>query len=385
MKKKRTICVISSSRADYNHLYLLLKDLRNNKEFKLQLVVTGMHLLAQYGYTYKELLDDGFSIDERITISAHGDTTNNLLKSMSKQLSSSYRVFNKLSPDIIVILGDRYDVLPIAIAANIMGIPIAHIHGGEVTEGVIDDSIRHCLTKLSHIHLVATKQFKNRVRQLGENENNIFCIGSLGVASLSQVPKITKNNLVKHFKIKQPKKYFVICIHPETIGKNNKALIDNSLNSLNKFDDYGLVFSYPNSDPGNDYILTKIKNFIKLNNHRSILIKSAGRKYFINLIKHSNGIIGNSSTGIVEAPALCIPTINIGNRQKGRPITKSIISTQSNTKSINNAIIKSQLTCIRQEKKLQYVNQKSIKDILKIFKKVNLDTIIEKKFSDINI
>ena len=385
MKKKRTICVISSSRADYNHLYLLLKDLRNNKEFKLQLVVTGMHLLAQYGYTYKELLDDGFSIDERITISAHGDTTNNLLKSMSKQLSSSYRVFNKLSPDIIVILGDRYDVLPIAIAANIMGIPIAHIHGGEVTEGVIDDSIRHCLTKLSHIHLVATKQFKKRVRQLGENENNIFCIGSLGVASLSQVPKITKNNLVKHFKIKQPKKYFVICIHPETIGKNNKALIDNSLNSLNKFDDYGLVFSYPNSDPGNDYILTKIKNFIKLNNHRSILIKSAGRKYFINLIKHSNGIIGNSSTGIVEAPALCIPTINIGNRQKGRPITKSIISTQSNTKSINNAIIKSQLTRIRQEKKLQYVNQKSIKDILKIFKKVNLDTIIEKKFSDINI
>ena len=385
MKKKRTKCVISSSRADYNHLYLLLKDLRNNKEFKLQLVVTGMHLLAQYGYTYKELLDDGFSIDERITISAHGDTTNNLLKSMSKQLSSSYRVFNKLSPDIIVILGDRYDVLPIAIAANIMGIPIAHIHGGEVTEGVIDDSIRHCLTKLSHIHLVATKQFKNRVRQLGENENNIFCIGSLGVASLSQVPKITKNNLVKHFKIKQPKKYFVICIHPETIGKNNKALIDNTLNSLNKFDDYGLVFSYPNSDPGNDYILTKIKNFIKLNNHRSILIKSAGRKYFINLIKHSNGIIGNSSTGIVEAPALCIPTINIGNRQKGRPITKSIISTQSNTKSINNAIIKSQLTRIRKEKKLQYVNQKSIKDILKIFKKVNLDTIIEKKFSDINI
>tara|TARA_Y100000590_G_scaffold57391_1_gene60304 strand:+ start:4819 stop:5976 length:1158 start_codon:yes stop_codon:yes gene_type:complete len=385
MKKKRTICVISSSRADYNHLYLLLKDLRNNKEFKLQLVVTGMHLLAQYGYTYKELLDDGFSIDERITISAHGDTTNNLLKSMSKQLSSSYRVFNKLSPDIIVILGDRYDVLPIAIAANIMGIPIAHIHGGEVTEGVIDDSIRHCLTKLSHIHLVATKQFKKRVRQLGENENNIFCIGSLGVASLSQVPKITKNNLVKHFKIKQPKKYFVICIHPETIGKNNKALIDNTLNSLNKFDDYGLVFSYPNSDPGNDYILTKIKNFIKLNNHRSILIKSAGRKYFINLIKHSNGIIGNSSTGIVEAPALCIPTINIGNRQKGRPITKSIISTQSNTKSINNAIIKSQLTRIRKEKKLQYVNQKSIKDILKIFKKVNLDTIIEKKFSDINI
>ena len=385
MKKKRTICVISSSRADYNHLYLLLKDLRNNKEFKLQLVVTGMHLLAQYGYTYKELLDDGFSIDERIAISAHGDTTNNLLKSMSKQLSTSYRVFNKLSPDIIVILGDRYDVLPIAIAANIMGIPIAHIHGGEVTEGVIDDSIRHCLTKLSHIHLVATKQFKKRVRQLGENENNIFCIGSLGVASLSQVPKITKNNLVKHFKIKQPKKYFVICIHPETIGKNNKALIDNTLNSLNKFDDYGLVFSYPNSDPGNDYILTKIKNFIKLNNHRSILIKSAGRKYFINLIKHSNGIIGNSSTGIVEAPALCIPTINIGNRQKGRPITKSIISTQSNTKSINNAIIKSQLTRIRKEKKLQYVNQKSIKDILKIFKKVNLDTIIEKKFSDINI
>ena len=385
MKKKRTICVISSSRADYNHLYLLLKDLRNNKEFKLQLVVTGMHLLAQYGYTYKELLDDGFSIDERIAISAHGDTTNNLLKSMSKQLSSSYRVFNKLSPDMIVILGDRYDVLPIAIAANIMGIPIAHIHGGEVTEGVIDDSIRHCLTKLSHIHLVATKQFKKRVRQLGENENNIFCIGSLGVASLSQVPKITKNNLVKHFKIKQPKKYFVICIHPETIGKNNKALIDNTLNSLNKFDDYGLVFSYPNSDPGNDYILTKIKNFIKLNNHRSILIKSAGRKYFINLIKHSNGIIGNSSTGIVEAPALCIPTINIGNRQKGRPITKSIISTQSNTKSINNAIIKSQLTRIRKEKKLQYVNQKSIKDILKIFKKVNLDTIIEKKFSDINI
>ena len=383
MRKIRKICVVSSSRADYNHLYLLLDNINKAKDFKLQLVVTGMHLLRQYGLTYKELLDDGFTIDAKIPIHQHGKNTHELLKSMSKQLQTSYAVFKKLSSDIIIILGDRYDVLPVAITANIMGKPLVHIHGGEVTQGVIDDSIRHSLTKMSHIHLVATNEFKKRVVQLGENKKNIFCIGSLGVSSLSTTPKFTKKDIAKYFNIKKSKKYFIVCIHPETVGQQNKLLIENTLRSLEYFTDFGLVFSYPNSDPGNFEILNKIKKFIKNNKERSILIRSAGRKYFINLLRHSNAIIGNSSTGIVEAPALSIPTINIGDRQKGRPIAASITNVKANVKSIITAIKKSQMHEKAARTKLQYPKNDSVKKVLQILKAVDLKSITLKRFCDL--
>ena len=380
MKNKRNICVISSSRADYNHLYLLLKGLRNNKELKLHLVVTGMHLLAQYGYTYKELLDDGFSIDAKITISGHGDTTNNVLKSMSKQLNSSYRVIDKLSPDIIVILGDRYDIFPIAIAAHIMQIPLAHIAGGELTHGAIDDGIRHCISKLAALHFVAHDDFKSRLVNMGENPSRIFNVGSLGVQSIKNIKKI---DVRKKYSIPLDKKYFIICMHPQTIDSDNEKTIINIIKAVDKYKDYHLIFSRPNSDTSSDVIHNRIVEYAKKNNRASV-INSAGREDFINLLRYASCIIGNSSSGIIEAPSLQIPTINIGSRQKGRPLSSTIIQSGTSINAIDRSIKKSQSKSFLNKKLvLAYKGKNSINRIINALLKADKSKIIMKEFYDI--
>ena len=219
MIKKRTICVVSSSRADYNHLYLLMKSLKSSNDFNFKLIVTGMHLLKKYGETYRELIKDGFKVDGYIKNKGLNKNNNQVLNLMSEQLANAGKVFDKIRPDIIIVLGDRYDILPIVIASHIKGITIAHFHGGEVTHGAIDDAIRHSITKFSDIHFVSNSEFKNRVKQLGENSKNIFNIGSLGVLAIKSTKTIKKEKLLKEFDINR--NYILVAIHPETMSNNN--------------------------------------------------------------------------------------------------------------------------------------------------------------------
>ena len=381
MKKKRKVCVVSSSRADYNHLYTLMSNLKVSSNFTLQLIVTGMHLLPQYGSTYKEILADGFTIDGKIKSNQKDTKKSSILDSIGNQLQNCANILNKLKSDMIILLGDRYDVLPIAIACHICRIPLVHIHGGEVTHGVIDDSIRHMITKMADLHLVADKKFKRRVIQLGENPKKIFNIGSLGVDAIKEIKFQTRKKLYQLYRIPNKKDYIIISLHPETTNNNNKLLITNLLKALEHNPQYFYIFTYPNSDTDSDTILKSIKSFIKRNN-ASTLIKSAGRTDYLSLVKYSYALIGNSSSGLVEAPALNIPSINIGNRQAGRPVATSVLSCDGTIKQISKAL--RNIYMIKKNKTVSYKGKNKIKTILKILQTINLSDIKSKKFYDIN-
>tara|TARA_B100001250_G_scaffold149084_1_gene127695 strand:+ start:2545 stop:3693 length:1149 start_codon:yes stop_codon:yes gene_type:complete len=381
MKKKRKVCVVSSSRADYNHLYTLMSNLKVSSNFTLQLIVTGMHLLPQYGSTYKEILADGFTIDGKIKSNQKDTKKSSILDSIGNQLQNCANILNKLKSDMIILLGDRYDVLPIAIACHICRIPLVHIHGGEVTHGVIDDSIRHMITKMADLHLVADKNFKRRVIQLGENPKKIFNIGSLGVDAIKEIKFQTRKKLYQLYRIPNKKDYIIISLHPETTNNNNKLLITNLLKALEHNPQYFYIFTYPNSDTDSDTILKSIKSFIKRNN-ASTLIKSAGRTDYLSLVKYSYALIGNSSSGLVEAPALNIPSINIGNRQAGRPVATSVLSCDGTIKQISKAL--RNIYMIKKNKTVSYKGKNKIKTILKILQTINLSDIKSKKFYDIN-
>ena len=381
MKKKRKVCVVSSSRADYNHLYSLMSNLKVSSNFTLQLIVTGMHLLPQYGSTYKEILADGFTIDGKIKSNQKDTKKSSILDSIGNQLQNCANILNKLKSDMIILLGDRYDILPIAIACHICRIPLVHIHGGEVTHGVIDDSIRHMITKMADLHLVADKNFKRRVIQLGENPKKIFNIGSLGVDAIKEIKFQTRKKLYQLYRIPNKKDYIIISLHPETTNNNNKLLITNLLKALEHNPQYFYIFTYPNSDSDSDTILKSIKSFIKRNNS-STLIKSAGRTDYLSLVKYSYALIGNSSSGLVEAPALNIPSINIGNRQAGRPVATSVLSCDGTIKQISKAL--RNIYMIKKNKTVSYKGKNKIKTILKILQTINLSDIKSKKFYDIN-
>ena len=381
MKKKRKICIVSSSRADYNHLFPLISNIKRSKNLILQLIVTGMHLLHKYGSTYKEILSDGFNIDAKIKTTQINTKDTGILNSMANQLQNCTKVLTKLKPDMIVLLGDRYDILPIAIACHILRIPLSHLHGGEVTHGAIDDSIRHMITKMADLHFVADHSFKNRVIQLGENPKNIFNIGALGIDALKEIKFKNQKDIYNSYKIPIDKKYFLLSIHPETINNNNQTLIKNLLKSLRDLKKYYFIFTYPNSDTGSNYILSQIKLFVK-KHKSSILIKSAGRVDYLSLLRYSSGLIGNSSSGLVEAPALHKPSLNIGNRQSGRPLAKSVLSCDCSIKQITQSLKKIQ--AIKKNETIPYKGKNGIKKILKILEQRELEFIKSKKFYDIN-
>jgi UDP-hydrolysing UDP-N-acetyl-D-glucosamine 2-epimerase len=382
MIKKRNICVVSSSRADYNHLFLLMKALKASKEINFKLLVTGMHLLEEFGNTYKEIIEDGFHIDAFIRNKPRKDTNNTSLDIMSDQLKNIGNKLDTIKPDIVVILGDRYDILQIAISCHVKNIPIAHFHGGELTHGAIDDAIRHSITKFSDIHFVADKVFKKRVEQLGENPRNIYNIGSLGVLAIKATKKISKSDILKKYDIQG--KYILIALHPETINSDTKSVIESLFKVLSKQKNLYIVFSAPNSDPGNNMILRRINNFIKLFPQTSLLIVSAGREDFINLIRYAELIIGNSSSCIIEAPALGTTSLIIGKRQNGRPfattVNRSGISYNAISNSVKKLLAGNNKTII--DKELAYKSSNSLLKIVKILSSKSLDGIKLKKFID---
>ena len=383
MIKKRKICVVSSSRADYNHLYLLMKSLKSAKNINFKLILTGMHILKEYGNTYKEIISDGFKVDAYIKNNHHNNSKNTSLHIMSDQLASAGNVLDKIKPEIIIILGDRFDILPIAIACHLKGIAIAHFHGGELTYGAIDDAIRHSITKYSDIHFVANSNFKKRVIQLGENPKSVFNIGSLGVLAIKSTKMINKDKLMKMFNIRDD--YILISLHPETISDNNDLIIKYLFKVLSEDVKYNIVFTSPNSDPGNKKIIQSINKFLKKYPSRSSFITSAGREVYINLVRHADILVGNSSSCVIEAPALNTKSLLIGKRQNGRPIAPSVVKTGISYKSIKyylNQLLNKDIRKQDMRYKLSYKGIDSIPKILKILSTITLKDIKLKRFND---
>ena len=378
---KRKICVTTSSRADYNHLFVLIENLKKSKKFDLKLIITGMHTLKEFGNTYKEIINDGFKDNIILRTKQKNTNQKSILQSMSTQLSRSYNVIKKIDPDIVVVLGDRYDMYPIALASHIMNKPLVHFHGGEVTNGVIDDAIRHSVSKLSDIHFVANHEFKKRLIRMGEREKYIHNVGSLGIDAIKKMKFKDRKYVSNKIPELKNKKYFMVSLHPETLKSNNSKLISNVLRSLDNFQDYMKIFSYPNSDTNSAQILMEIKKYVRANNN-AIATPSFGRIDYLHLLKYSEAIVGNSSSGILEAPYLGIPTIDIGKRQKGRSGGDSIFRSSPNVKSIT-ATIKRALESSVSKNNHIYEGKNSIKKVLNILEKTELLDIKLKSFVDV--
>lgn len=342
MKKIKKICVISGSRAEYGLLHNLLIKLKKKKNIKLQIVVTGMHLSTEFGLTYREIIKDKFKLDKKIEIVMSSDTPESICKSTGLGIISFSDAFKDLRPDMIVLLGDRYELLSAAFTALVMRIPIAHIHGGEVTIGAFDDAIRHSISKMSWIHFVSHKTYKNRLIQLGENPSNIFNFGGLGAERVKEIKKIEKKDLESFLGIKLKKnKLLMITFHPITLDKaSSLRQFKNLLKVLNGIKDKFFIFTLPNSDTDGRIIIDLIKKFVSQNKHRSKYYTSLGQKKYFSLINYCYAVVGNSSSGILEVPSFRIPTINIGDRQKGRVMSDSVINCNPTISSIEYAFKK---------------------------------------------
>jgi len=336
MKK---IAVFTGTRAEYGLLYWLIKDIQSDSELELQLLVSGTHLSPEFGNTYSKIEQDGFTIDEKIEILLSSDTAVGVAKSMGLGVLGFTDALNRLKPDALVILGDRFEALAAAQTAMILRIPVVHLHGGEITEGAYDDAIRHAITKLSYIHCTSTDESRNRVIQLGETPTRVKNVGAIGLDHLSRSHFMTVAELSKSLSFSLTKPFLLVTYHPVTLADEEpiesfQALLD----SLNEFPDYQIILTYPNADDGGRSIIPILENYAKNNPNRVLAIPSLGQTRYLSAVKHSAAVIGNSSSGIIEVPSFDVATINIGLRQKGRLSAKSVIHCKSQKKDIVDAI-----------------------------------------------
>ena len=383
---KRKICVVTGTRAEYGLLYYLMKEIQADSDLELQVVVTGMHLSTEFGLTYKQIEEDGFSIDEKIEMLLSGDTPTAIVKSMGIGIIGFADALSRLKPDILVLLGDRFEILCAAQTALIMRIPVTHISGGEITEGAIDESIRHAVTKLSHIHFPANDEYVNRVIQLGEQPKHVFNFGDLGVENIRRMDFLSLGEL-NEFYGKLINKVFLITFHPSTLETQTaEQQISNLLSALDYFQDYQVIFTKSNADAGGRRVNQLIDDYMLANPDRVKVYFSLGQFRYLSTLKYSSVVIGNSSSGIVEAPVLKIPTVNIGDRQKGRAKANSIIDCQPNVEDIIAAIQKALSENFKKSLdkiKLRYDGVSTSKDIKEVLKKIDLEEIIKKNFFDI--
>ncbi len=385
--KKFKICVITGTRAEYGLLKILMNEISKNKIFTLQLIVTGSHLSSLHGNTYREIVSDGFKINSRCKILYKDDTDLSIISSMSKAMILISKSLKKLKPDLVMMLGDRYELLSAAASCNIMKLPIAHIHGGETTEGAFDEAIRHSITKMSHLHFVANNEYKKRVIQLGENPKNVFNVGGLGVDNLSKLSLLSSIELCKTLKITFNKKNLLITYHPETLSDYFEKLhITNLLEVIKKLNDTNIFFTMPNADTNNKIIFNQINRFCKKNKN-CFVFKSLGQLRYYSMLQYMDAVIGNSSSGLLEVPSFKIGTINIGDRQKGRIQSTSVINCKPNGTSIGKAIktlYSKKFQDSLKNTKNPYGPKGAVKKIVKILESMK-HVEIKKRFYDIKL
>jgi GDP/UDP-N,N'-diacetylbacillosamine 2-epimerase (hydrolysing) len=383
--RKRKICVVTGSRAEYGLLYWLMKEININNELMLQIVVTGMHLSEEFGNTYLQIEKDGFHIDKKVDISLKSDTELGISKSMGLGVIGFADAFNKLQPDLIVVLGDRFEIFSAASAALIAKIPVAHLHGGEVTEGVIDESIRHSITKMSHLHFAATDEYRKRIIQLGEQPDKVFNVGGLGIDNINKLKLLTKADFENAINFELGEKNLLITFHPVTLEKSTSVIqFQELLDSVSELRDTKIIFTKANSDTDGRIINTLIDDYVAIHKN-TVAFKSMGQLNYLSALQFMDAVVGNSSSGLIEAPSFKIGTINIGDRQRGRIKVPSVISCLPKKNDIDSAFNKMysrefQNTLDKVEN--AYGNGGASKEIVNIIKSVDLHDIIKKPFYD---
>jgi GDP/UDP-N,N'-diacetylbacillosamine 2-epimerase (hydrolysing) len=377
------IFLITSTRADFGLLKNLIFEFKKNSYFDTKIIATGTHFSKKHGFSFKEIKNHKIDIYKNILITNKTESPKSLLNDMSflsKKISS---LIKKDKPDLFIILGDRYEVFAISLAAYLNKVPIAHIHGGEITQGSLDDGFRHCISKMSNLHFVSHKDYKKRLIKMGENPKSIYNVGALGVENIYKTRFLQKKKLEKYLKINLKKSIIIVCLQPEITKELTVNLVDETLSILKYYKDKSIIFTMPGADLYNNIIFKKILIFTKKNSN-SFLFKTLGSQKFLSLLKIADVIIGNSSSGIFEMPTFKKPTINIGDRQKGRVKSNGIIdvSPKKNLIKKNIDFVYSRnfnnKNIINPYKKLN-----TSKKIISILKNINLEKYRNKKFYDI--
>lgn len=322
----RKICFVTGTRAEYGLLSRLMRLVKEDKDLRLQVIATNMHLMPEYGETYKEIEKDGFTIDKKVYMHKPSDDAHGIISSMAEEMQGMNDALSELKPDILVLLGDRYEILVAAQVALIHRVPIAHIHGGEVTEGAFDDAIRHSVTKMSSLHFTSCEEYRHRVIQMGEQPSRVFDVGSLGVENIKAVPLMTKDELEASLDFKIDTQTILVTYHPVTLGGDPAKYIREFLDALDQFKDLKVIFTMPNSDTGRDAIALAVENYVEKHSNSAKVYTSLGLKRYLSTLQFVKAAVGNSSSGIIEVPSFGIPTLNIGDRQKGRLASKSVVN-----------------------------------------------------------
>lgn len=386
----KRICIITGTRAEYGLLKPVIERINKDKELELYLIATGAHLSPEFGLTYKEIEDDGYIINKKIEMLLSADTPNSIVKSMGVEMIGLADALEDACPDMVVILGDRYEMLAAASAAMIHRIPIAHIHGGEATEGAIDDAIRHAITKMSYLHFASTEVYRNRIIQLGEEPERAFNVGALGVENIKTVKLLDKETLEKSIDFKFGENTIMVTYHPVTLEKESSAeKFGNLLHVLAKKTGWNIIFTKANSDTDGRIINQMIDRFVAEHKDRCIAYTSLGRVRYLSALKYCSVVIGNSSSGIIEVPSFHIPTVNIGDRQKGRVASGSVIHCGTSVESIDDALDKAMQDDFRQRIKSErnpYESKNTSSEIVRVIKYFLQNGIdMKKKFYDLSI
>ncbi|MFW0713416.1 UDP-N-acetylglucosamine 2-epimerase [Aliarcobacter butzleri] len=385
MKK---ICVVTGTRAEYGLLYWLMKEIEGDKELELQLIVTGMHLSPEFGLTYKEI-EKEFKIDKKVEMLLSSDTSIGISKSIGLAQISFCEAFEELKPDILIVLGDRYEIFSATSTAMIARIPIVHLHGGETTEGAFDESIRHSITKMSHLHFTAAEEYRNRVIQLGEQPSKVFNIGGMGIENIKRMKLLSKEEFENSIDFKLNKKNILVTFHPVTLENSTaQEQFQELLEVIDELEDTNIIFTKANSDTDGRIINQMIDEYVAKNFHKSVQFTSLGQLRYLSALQYVDAMVGNSSSGLLEAPSFKIGTINIGDRQKGRIKANSVIDCSTNKTDIEKAFEKlysKEFQDILQNVENPYGDGCASKKIIEVLKNVDLQNILKKTFYDLKV
>jgi len=385
----RKICVVTGSRADYGLLYWLMREIESIDNLKLQIVVTGMHLSPEFGLTFNQIEQDGFIIDYKVEMLLSSDSGIGISKSMGLGMIGFADAFEGLKPDLLVLLGDRFEIFSAASVATILKIPIAHLHGGETTEGAFDESFRHSITKMSHLHFVSMLDYRHRVIQLGEYPDRVFNVGAIGIDNIKRLSLLSRKDTEESIGFSLGKRNLLITFHPVTLEKStSKEQFSNLLGALEELEKTNLFFTKTNADTDSRVINKMIDKYVKNHSDKAIAYTSLGQLRYLSVMKHMDGIVGNSSSGLLEAPSFKIGTVNIGDRQRGRIRSESVVDCDSSMESILSSIrkiyshsFKEKLISIENP----YGNGDTSTKIAKIISNYPLENILKKSFYNIDL
>jgi len=385
MKK---ICIFTGGRAEYGLLRPLLNELKDNKNIELQILVSGMHLSSEFGLTYKEIEKDGFLCNEKVEMVLSSDTPVAISKSMALGMIGFSEALTRLNPDILVTLGDRYENMSIVTTAWVCRIPVAHIQGGEKTLGAIDDQFRHCITKMSRLHFTATDEYRNRVIQLGEHPENVFNVGALNVDALKKIKILPKAKLEKEINFSFKGKTALVTFHPVTLQKETSAKhFTQLLEAIDSIKDLKIIFTKTLADTEGRVINQMIDDYVSINENKSVAFTSMGQLNYISALNYIDVVVGNSSSGVIETPSFKVPTINIGDREKGRIMADNVICVDQNINAIKEAFKKAfSSSFIKSLANMEnpYEKPDTAKNIASILADYDIPNSTEKKFYDLN-